>query len=293
MTTSVDRVESLRQQALAKMRANEMESAVELLDAALAIATDDEAIELLVLNKAGVMISMEKSSPEVQQLPQILMRQRNARHRYLAAYYLRRKFEAEKDYKRATFYAKIALETAESSGDTEWKAEALFALAKLAVFESRIPEAVDLYTRVLDLTPDDEAHLLRRSFTFQNLGYTQMQAGDPAHGIQLILQALEMMERAGIEGYAAESWIDLCFGYLETGELDEARHYGEIGLEHATEVRQVRNAHFLLGEVAYKQGDTAAAELHFDHLATFYPDFPHLKNLLFALDLRGMVNFKL
>ena len=32
---------------------------------------------------------------------------------------------------------------------------------------------------------------------------------------------------------------------------------------------------------------------HFDELSRFYPDFRHLKRLLFAIDLRKMVNLKL
>ena len=51
--------------------------------------------------------------------------------------------------------------------------------------------------------------------------------------------------------------------------------------------------HYLLGEVAYKMGDISLAEFHFDKLAAFYPDFRHLKSLLFAIDLRSMVNIKL
>lgn len=59
------------------------------------------------------------------------------------------------------------------------------------------------------------------------------------------------------------------------------------------EDRQIRNAHYLLGEVAYTEGDIEAAEHHFDQLAHYYPDFPQLRNLLFAIDLRKIVNFKL
>jgi hypothetical protein len=40
-------------------------------------------------------------------------------------------------------------------------------------------------------------------------------------------------------------------------------------------------------------GDVEAAEEHFDELARFYPQFRHLKSLLFAIDLRSMINLKL
>ena len=59
------------------------------------------------------------------------------------------------------------------------------------------------------------------------------------------------------------------------------------------EPRQVRNAHYLLGEVAYKAGDVETADFHFGELARQYPEFRNLKSLLFAIDLRSMVNFRL
>ena len=45
-----------------------------------------------------------------------------------------------------------------------------------------------------------------------------------------------------------------------SSEFEKARSYGETGLELACEPRQVRNAHYLLGEAAYKSGDVEAAE---------------------------------
>jgi TolA-binding protein len=91
----------------------------------------------------------------------------------------------------------------------------------------------------------------------------------------------------------ADSLIDLCYGYIDLGDYAKAMRHGEAALELATEPRQVRNAHYLLGEAAYKMDDHDAAEYHFDELCRFYPEFRNLKSLLFAIDLRSMVNLKL
>jgi TolA-binding protein len=91
----------------------------------------------------------------------------------------------------------------------------------------------------------------------------------------------------------AEAYVDLCYGYVEIGRYKQARLYGEAALEIAKEPRQIRNAHYLLGEACYKDGDTEGATFHFDELSKFYPQFRNLKNLLFAIDLRSMVNLKL
>lgn len=293
MTEVVVTAEQIRQQGLARIRANEIEEAIPLFDQAFAMTDDETLRELITINKAGALITLEKNGPEVQKLPQIIMRRRNMRHLYLAAYNLQGKFEIERDFKRAAMYAKIALDAAEEAGEIGWKTQVLIALGNLCVFDSRIPEAIARYEEVLGLLEPLPEHAFRRGAAMQNLGYCFLLESRPEEGIELIHRAIEQLIAAGAEGYLAESYIDLCHGYLETGELDLARQYGERGLAEAKETRQIRNAHYLLGEVAYKSGDTAAAEAHFEHLATHYPDFPHLKDLLLAIDLRAMVNFKL
>ena len=114
--------------------------------------------------------------------------------------------------------------------------------------------------------------------------------------------SLTVGDLKGAEGYAiqlvkdlpefARSW--LCYGDVlkEQKQYDEARRHGESGLELATDERQTRNAHYLLGEACYKAGDVEAADFHFDELARFYPQFRNLKSLLFAIDLRSMPNLK-
>ena len=124
----------------------------------------------------------------------------------------------------------------------------------------------------------------------ENLGASRLLSDQFVEGIALIEKALPHI---AAPMHVAEAYIDLCFGHLGLENLDRAWHYGEAGLDLATESRQIRNAHYLLGEIAYKMGDSSLAEFHFDKLAAFYPDFRHLKSLLFAIDLRSMVNLKL
>lgn len=287
------RIEELRQAGLAKIRANQIEESLAFFDDALALGPEEELAELLTINKAGALISLEKDSPEVQRLPQIIMRRRSQRHLYLAAYNLQHKFQIEKDFKRAAFYARVALDAAEQSGNLGWKTQVLIALGNLCVFDSRVEEAIAHYSHVLALLPQTPEHGFRRSFTQQNLGYCFLVEDRIQEGLDLIHSAIVLMKECGADGYLAESYIDLCFGYLEQGNYEAARSFGQDGLEMATETRQVRNARYLLGEVAYKMGDMASAEVHFGELAAFYPDFPHLTDFLLAIDLRSMVNLKL
>lgn len=293
MNDVVRTAEELRLEGMARIRANELEASLPLFDQAMELAESEELRELITINKAGALIWMEKSGAEVQALPRIIMRRRNTRHLYLAAYNLCYRHMLAKELERASFYGRVALEAAEAGAGPASVANVRVLLGNIATFDSRNAEAIEHYEAVLGITSADDATAMTRAFALQNLGYCYLLDERSAEGVDLIHQAIDAMTACGASGHVAESFIDLCHGYLDLEQLEEARTWGELGLAHATEVRQVRNAHYLLGEVNYKLGDTAAAEAHFSELATHYPDFPHLKNLLFAIDLRSMVNFKL
>lgn len=291
--TTMNQAEELRQAALASVRAGDVEQALETYDAAFELATDDEARELITINKADAMIAIERAGPEVQALPTIVMRRRNLRHVYLASYALVFKYRTENELKRAGFYGQLALQTAEEANETLWTILALNELASVYDMESNFADAITCGERAIALFDQIEEGA-KNSFAYglalENLGASKVLNDEFADGVALIEKALPFITAPS---HRAEAYIDLCFGYLGLENLERARHFGEAGLEVATESRQVRNAHYLLGEVAFKAGDIETAEIHFDHLAKFYPDFRHLKTLLYAIDLRSMVNLKL
>lgn len=291
--TFAARAEELRLEGLSKVENNELETALALFDEARSLRDDEEFSELVTINKAGVLIQMRREGPEVQALPQIVLRRRNVKHTFLAAYNLQNRCALTQEFRKAYNYVRIALEMADEADHLAWRIFARNATGNICVFESKVEEAIEHYRVAIDLAESAEEHLLSRGFARQNLGYCLILEDEPAQGVETIHQAIEEIVRAGASGYIAEPYIDLCYGYLELDRLDEAQRYGALGLERATEDRQIRNAHYLLGEVAYKQGDLEGAAEHFEHLGRYYPEFPNLTNILMALDLRKVVNFKL
>jgi tetratricopeptide (TPR) repeat protein len=293
MTEQILTAEDLRQKGLASLRANDPEASIPCFDDATALATSDELRELISINKSFALITLGRGGDEVLRLPRIVMRRSNPRHVFLAAYNLQYKFRLEGDFKRAANYLRVAMQAVEEAGEPAWKPRLHQELGNLAVLDSRTDEALEQYAIVLSLIGEAPEFTLTRAFTYQNFGYSKLVAGQLEDGIAMIHRAIDLMKESGNEGFIAESYIDLCYGYLEQNDLPKALEYGLLGESLATEVRQVRNVHYLLGEVAHKLGDRETAEAHFDALATFYPDFPHLKDVLLALDLRKMVNLKL
>ena len=287
------RAEELRQEAAATVRAGRLEDALNTYDAALAATDDEELRELITVNKADALIALERGGPEVQALASIVMRRRSTRNVYLAAYALVFKYRLENELKRATFYAELALKCAEEADEALWKIGALNELGSIYEIDSAFPQAIECFGRAITLIEqlgDPSQHRLTYGIALENLGCSKILNDEYRDGIAIVERSIAEMESPT---HVAEAYIDLCYGYLGLEELDQARHYGEAGLELATESRQIRNAHYLLGEVHYKLDDLDRAEFHFDELARFYPEFRNLKSLLFAIDLRSMVNLKL
>lgn len=292
-TTPVTRVEELRQDGLARVRFGQYEEALPLFDAAMALTVDEEVRELITINKADAMIALQQSGPEVQQLPMILMRRRNLRHTFLAAYALMYRHRLENETKRAIFYGQIALDASTEANEPLWKLGALNDLGIVYEIDSQFDKAIDCFQKALEINRyvnTDAEQNFNEAAIVGNLGYNKLQMGETVEGINLILRVIDSLEGAST---LSDANIDLCYGHLELGDCEAARAYGEKGLELAVEPRQIRNAHYLLGEVAYKMGDLDTAHFHFDELARYYPQFRNLKSVLFAIDLRSMVNFRL
>jgi len=288
------KVEALRQAALAKVRENALEEALALFDEALALADDEAMTELLTINKAGVLIDLRREGPEIQRLPELVVRRRSPKHTFLAAMHLHAKLNLSRNFARARHYGRIALEVSEQLEERWWRVALVNDMGNACAVDSRIAEAIGHFREVVSELESLPEQALGCSIALASLGYCLMLEGDLEAGVDAVLRALEIARtvrsRADI---VADCGIYLCYGYLEAGRFDDARTFGELGLEYANEPRHVRNAHYLLGEVARQTGDEERAETHFLQLAKLYPDFPNLLDVLRALDLRKIVNLKL
>jgi tetratricopeptide (TPR) repeat protein len=289
------RIEELRQEALAKVRSEEFDDALAMYDEALSLATDEEVRELLTINKAETLIVVDRGGPEVQALPMILMRRRNARHTFLAAYALMYKHSLANESKRAIFYGQIALDAANEADQSIWKLRVLNEFGLVYQTDSQFAKAMECFEQALacmEQVGEGTDISFSRVAIIGNLGYNKMISGETREGLQLTHRVLDVIDEVP-QHVKSDAYLDLCYGYLDLDEYEKARGYGELALQFAWEDRQVRNAHYLIGETAYKAGDIETAELHFEQLAKFYPEFRHLKSLLFAIDLRSMINLKL
>ncbi len=279
---------------LQHMWQGEVDAAIAELDRARALATSEEVIELITIRKAEALIASDREGVEVSALPGIVLRRRSSRHVYHAASALMRKFsEAADDRKRALFYGEIARKAADELSEVLPRVHALNGLGVVRVVESQFSDAIALFDQaleVIELAPELSDRLLEmRSIVLGNMGGAKVLSGHTDDGIRILEGVLPLMD----EDYlVAEVCLDLCFGHIERGEYEAAETYGQRALELATIRRQVRNANHLLGEVCVRTDRYDEADAYFDVVAGYYPEFKNVKQLLVAVDLCSVVNWK-
>lgn len=278
---------------LQHMWKGEIDTALELYDKAAAVAQSDETREVITIRKAEALIAADREGNEISALPGIVMRRRSHRHVYMAAAVLMRRFVESDDRKRAIFYGEIARAAVAELNDPFARATVLNHLGITLVADSQFPQAVEaleeamLSMSLLDDSREDYRSL--RSSILGNLGGAKILGGDIKPGIKILEGVFHQLDD---DYLVAEACLDLCFAYMELERYDIAEMYGDRALHLASVRRQIRNGNHLLGEICLRTQRYDEADQHFDVVASYYPDFKNVKQLLTAVDLCAVVNWK-
>jgi tetratricopeptide (TPR) repeat protein len=278
---------------LQKMWQGAVEPAIVHYDRALALCESDEMRELIVIRKAEALISCERDGSEVSALPTIVMRRRSPRHVYLAANTLLRRYCEISDRRKAIFYGEIARDAAAELDDPFARASVLNNLGITLVADSKFAPAIEALEEGLAamalLVEGRADHRSLEAALRGNLGGAKVLCGQYLEGVALLEAALEELD----DDYGiVEATLDLCFGHLELGRFEIAEFYGRAALDSAVLPRQVRNANHLMGELCVRTGRYDESDAFFDVVAGFYPEFRNVKQLLTAVDLSSVVNWK-
>lgn len=268
-----------------------VEAAIETYDRALAESEGEEARELITIRKAEALIAAERDGAEINALPAVVMRRRSPRHVYLAAYALMRRYTEAEDRKRALFYGEIARKAAAEIDDLLARANVLNGVGMILVADSQFSAGADAFLQALYLIEDSDDERLRelRVGITANLGGTRILMDLPKEGIRLIEGVLRDLT---VTEDRAEAMLDLALGYMNLEQYRTAETFVRNGLELAASRRQHRNANYLLGEICIRTERYDEADGYFDVVASYYPDFKNVKQLLVAVDLCSVVNWK-
>jgi tetratricopeptide (TPR) repeat protein len=271
----------------------EVEPALEKYTKALELAKDEELRELITIRKAEALIAAGLEGTEVSMLTQIVMRRRTPRHVYIAGMALMRRFVESNDLHRGIFYGEISRQAAEELGDPMARASVLNGLGITLAAKSDFAGALDALEEAFDalMTLDENRPDVRslRPVILASIGGVKVVNGETKEGIRILEQALPFLD----EDYLiAEAMLDLCIGYCDLEDYETADAFGSRGLDLATVPRQVRNGNYLLARIALAQGRDDEASDFIDVVASYYPEYPAVKELLMKVDLSAAVNWK-
>jgi tetratricopeptide (TPR) repeat protein len=287
--------EELRNRGLRAIEMGELEEAAENFAAALRLAGeqgDPKRIDLALCNWAAAVIELGRGDSEISRLREVLLRNSDPVNCRMAAYDIARYYELKKNHKKALFYARITRDRSEVLGRRDWLASSHNLIGNTLLAESFVEEACAEYEKALEVIPAEPSPA--RGQILDNLGYCRILQGRPEEGYRLLYESLRLLRRFGARRHEISVRLDLCFAHLETARYGHSRRQGLAALALAESLGDsgaIKNALYLLGEVANLNGDLEAARGYFARLhRDFFPDAGYLPEFLLAVDIRRLVN---
>lgn len=293
--TPRERYFRLRDESQTLVEHGRLEEALERGNSALEIAReleDDELASLAACNVAAIGIALGKFDRFVGDLRGVLMRNYSCTTSFAAAYNLAHAYELKKDFKKSLFYARIARDRAEASGDPELRAKGRCQVGAGLVGDSQFRTASETFESALVLMRDDDTPVAITARLF--LGYCKTLMGKHREGFGILFRCLRQLRRRELPVF--ESWARtyLSFAYLEKGRLRRAWVHARRSLDLAEttgDYDAIKTALFLLGEIEATAGDTPAAFEWFRQMQErFYPEHETTPQLMAAVGTLGMVN---
>jgi tetratricopeptide (TPR) repeat protein len=303
--------EELTRQAQETFVRGDLEQACSYLQQAEEKATAHDLEELsyqAFCRRCDVLICLDRISErdEVRRLKEILLRSKQPRTRWMAAYYTAVAYftavacDVLCSREKALPYARRSAELAEEVGNPNDTASSVSLLGNLALVSSEFGEAEQAYRLALDIyeSSGSSFEALMLAQLRNSLGYTCLCNGRLEEGIELCEQAREVMEQLDAKYYLHEPLQDLCYGYLLCDRLVEAEACGLKGLALALRSGDnlvAKNLYYLLAEVAVRSGDKLRARYYLSELSRFYPEIPcseEIVELLMGMDFTQVVNLR-
>ncbi len=255
---------------------------------------DNDLWDRAFCNRCGIDIENGRHIEGLAELREIVLRSRNLENGFLASYNAARAYDLRGDQDRALFYLNIAKDRCGRLARHDWLAWAHNQAGNLYLTKSKIEDACLEYQTAQALLPTEAR--AQKAQVRDNLGYCRMLQGRTAEGFSLVYKGLRELRRLKLVREQIPLHLSLCFGYLEVDRPARALQHGLRGLELAeahTDVESIKNAHYLVGETYNQLGQDLEAFNTFQALQErYFPDTPHIPQLLMAIDTRSLVNLK-
>ena len=292
-------LEFLRKTAKDALWAGDYERALTLYEDGLALARawkDRDLEDLFTCNRVTTLIEMDRQDFDLSRLKEILLRNPSTYNGILAAQVSANAHEARSEYAKARFYADMALQKSRELGLDEGLERGLNQLGNLELYESHFETARDLFGEALErVQARGESDSHRAALYSDNLGYCYIALNQVDVGVPLVSRSVELFEKLGAKQALDYPCLDLCFANVKQDRFPAAENWGLRALELGEQFRRtdvVKNSHYLLAEIYSELQRESDADLHYEALADFYPNFPMLKNYLRQISLVDVINLR-
>jgi tetratricopeptide (TPR) repeat protein len=288
---------ALRDRGVAALRAGDLAAALSCFEQATEVARssgDADLVDLAECNRTAIAIELGSEDGLIGAMRAVLLRSSDRQNCMVAATNAARIYDLAKEYKKGLFYARLARDHSEASGDASQQASIRNLLANLLLAESHVEEAAREYEAALELMPEDDP--VWRARAIGNLGYCRILEHRLRDAFALLRQSIGELRRREARLYLISPLTDLAFAHLEAGHPADACEAAREALELARELGDssgTKNALYLLGEAAGLTGDIPLARRSFLELQErFYPDKPFVCDFLLSVDVRKVVNLR-
>jgi tetratricopeptide (TPR) repeat protein len=292
-------LEFLRKTARDAAWAGDYERALVLFEDGLGLARswkDRDLEDLFTCNRTMALIEMDREDFDLSRLKEIILRNPSGYNAVLASYVSATAHEARGEYARARFYAQSALTKGRELGLEELSGTSLNLLANLELHESRFEAARSLFEEALERLESEGESLSRQAaVAADNLGYCHIALDHIEIGLPLVHRSFSVLDRLGARQAMDYPSLDLCFANVKLEKFDEAESWGVRALGLGKEFGRddvVKNSHYLLAETYSEMGRESMADEHYEALASYYPNFPALKNYLRQISLMEVINLR-
>jgi tetratricopeptide (TPR) repeat protein len=253
-----------------------------------------ELVDRTYCAEATIAIELGEADAPLPGLREILVRNGNPENCSRAARVIARAYELSKDYRKSLFYARIARDRAEQAHSPERLAVANNQIGNALLGQSFFDQAAESFRLALRTIP--ESRLEWRLICTANVAYCALLDGRRSEGMSRLYRVLREARRHQLPRLEMIARIDLCYAYLDLERLARAERCGRRGLELAEwigEQAAIKNALYLLGQVAVLQGEERRARELFGELqGRFYPEQPNLTDFLVSVDVRPLINLR-
>jgi tetratricopeptide (TPR) repeat protein len=295
--TSPRRGSDALKEAIERGQRGDYAGALRFCEEALEWATEheDEALwDRAYCNRSVALLELGRLDESLSQLRRIVLRDPEGETGFLAAYAVACAYDQRGSYERSLFYARIARDRALRLERPAWLSWTHNHVGNVLLAQSYFDEACEEYELALKLMPLEPS--VERALILDNLGYCRFVQGEYREGFRLLFESLRTLVRHDVPRFRAVATLTLAFGYLEIGKLRRARHHADAALRAAQELGDdgtVKKTYYLLGEIYHQLGFNDRAREFFTRLQRdYYPEAPHVPELLMAIDVRSMVNLK-